>query len=245
VYSERIWTHNIAKAGRALVGLSKEQRELLIALVERVHRYQGIPEGFLRGEAARSGAEHLLEVALGIGLINRTQIQMADGSTRSFLTTPHFFADLEAEFGEDMCDRVKIFLDSTRNGQHFGHPWTGRIADPDALLKKLLNAGVIGPCTAIGTDWVTSERAGIIRVRREDVGSGKCYMELVQRDAVAKVHELITSGTVEPAGGAMEAFHVREGLEFRSIEEARVEAGDVPEPVAEAERAIMLKLREG
>jgi hypothetical protein len=169
---------------------------------------------------------------------------MADGSTRVFLTSPHFFSDLEDEVGEDACDRVKIFLDSTRNGQHYGHPWTGRIADPDALLRKLLNTGMVGPCTAIGTDWVTSEKAGIIRVRREDTSTGKSYMELLQRDTVEKVHQLITTGTVAPAGG-MEAAHIREGLSFHSIEETRAEAGDVPEPIAEAERAIILRLREG
>ena len=40
----------------------------------------------------------------------------------------------------------------------------GIIVDPDRLLGKLVNEGVIGPCSAIGTDWVTSERAGIIAV---------------------------------------------------------------------------------
>lgn len=245
LFSERVWARSIGKAARALAYLAKGEREVLLALVDRVRRYQGVPESLIRYEAKKGGAERLVDLGLGVGLFNRTLIQMADGSTRSFLTSPHFFADLESEYGEDTCDRVKIFLDSTRNGQHFGSPWTGRIVDPDALLRKLLNTGVIGPCTAIGTDWVTSERAGIIRVQRRDVGAGKCYMELVQRDVVAKVHELVTTGTMAPSAGAMDESHVREGQEFRSIEEARAETGEVPEPVAEAERAIILTLREG
>ena len=49
----------------------------------------------------------MLILGLGIGLLNRTEIQMADGAQRFFLTTPHFYADMGTEFGNDMCDRVK------------------------------------------------------------------------------------------------------------------------------------------
>ncbi len=244
VYSEKVWKKVIGKAAQMLSSLKKTDREILLALVERVRKYQGIPESLIRVDAVKANAAHLVELAKGIGLLNRTTILMADGTSRPFLTSPHFFSDLEDEGGEDACDRVKIFLDSTRNGQHYGHPWTGRIADPDALLRKLLNTGIIGPCTAIGTDWVTSEKAGIIRISRENVKPGQSYMHLVQRDTVRRVHELIATGGIAPAGG-MEASHVRDGLSFHSIEEARIEAGEVPEPIAEAERAIILRLREG
>lgn len=169
---------------------------------------------------------------------------MADGTSRVFLTSPHFYGDLESEFGEDMCDRVKIFLDSTRNGQHFGHPWTGRILDPDKLLSKLINTGVIGPCSAIGTDWVTSELAGIVTVKRVDPQAGKCYLELVQKDTVSKVHQIITTGTMDVSQSTMKASHVAEGRHFHSIEHLRAEAGELPGDWGEAERAIIMKLRE-
>jgi len=169
---------------------------------------------------------------------------MADGTPRAFLTSPHFYADLEAEFGEDMCDRVKIFLDSTRNGQHFGRFATGRILDPDQLLKRLINTGMIGPCTAIGTDWVTSELAGIVRVRREDPSRGLCYMELVQEDTVSQVHDIVTKGTIEARHRNMRDSDVTEGSRFHSIEQLRPEAGELPDDLGEAERAILIKLRE-
>jgi hypothetical protein len=178
----------------------------------------------------------MLQLAIGVGLLNRTDIQMADGTSRVFLTSPHFYGDLESEFGEDMCDRVKIFLDSTRNGQHFGHPWTGRILDPDRLLRKLINTGVIGPCSAIGTDWVTSELAGIVTVKRVDPRAGKCYMELVQKDTVSKVHQVITTGTMDVSQSTMKASHVAEGSHFHSIEQLRPEAGELPSPALGSDR---------
>ncbi|MCX5999651.1 MAG: hypothetical protein NTU41_08715 [Chloroflexi bacterium] len=243
VYSERLWSRNIDRAAQALAPLNRSQREIVLHFVDRVRNYQGMPEDLLRREARQNAAETMLDLAIGVGLLNETQIRLADGTSRPFLTTPHFYGDLEVEFGEDMCDRVKIFLDSTRNGQHFGHPWTGRILDPDRLLSRLLNSGEIGPCTAIGTDWVTSERAGIVVIRRSAPSSGQCYMKLVQKDVVLKVHEIVTKGKMQ-TDSVMEASHIREGRSFRSIEELRAEAGELPGDLAEAERAIIMKMRE-
>lgn len=244
VYSERLWSHSIDRAVKALVALSRVQRTVILEFVEQVRNYQGFPEGLMRDTARTNGVEPMLNLAIGVGLINRTEIHMADGTRRGFLTSPHFYADLEAEFGEDMCDRVKIFLDSTRNGQHFGRLATGRILNPDRLLEKLINTGVIGPCTAIGTDWVTSELAGIVRVRRDDPSRGLCYMELVQEDTVSQVHNIITKGTIEAGHRDMRDSDVSEGSRFHSIEQLRPEAGELPDDLGEAERAILIKLRE-
>ena len=244
LYSERLWSRGIDRAAQALAPLDRFQREAVLYFVEEVRKYQGFPESLLRDSAQQNNMEPMLDLAIGVNLLNRTRIQMADGTPRVFITSPHFYVDLEAEFGEDMCDRVKIFLDSTRNGQHFGHPWTGRILDPDVLLRKLINTGVIGPCSAIGTDWVTSELAGIVTVRRADPRSGKCYMELVQKDTVAKVHQVITTGTMDVSRSIMQASNVTEGSRFHSIEQLRGEAGELPGDLGEAERSIIMKLRE-
>ena len=244
LFSQRLWSGCISKAATALGPLNTDQRAIVLDLVERVRNYQGFPESLLRDLARQNNAEPMLDLAIGVGLLNRTDIQMADGTPRVFLTSPHFYGDLESEFGEDMCDRVKIFLDSTRNGQHFGHLWTGRILDPDRLLRKLINTGVIGPCSAIGTDWVTSELAGIVTVKRVDPRAGKCYMELVQKDTVSKVHQVITTGTMDVSQSTMKASDVAEGSHFHSIEQLRGEAGELPGGLGEAERAIIMKLRE-
>jgi hypothetical protein len=243
LFSERIWTKFNAKAAQSLSPLKADDRAVLLELVSKVQQYQGLPETLLREEAKKHGSEHMLTLGIGIGLLNRTQIQMADGARRFFLTTPHFYADMGTEFGEDMCDRVKIFLDSVRNGQHFGRMGTGKILAPGRLLSKLLNTGEIGPCTAIGTDYVTSERAGIVKVRRMNNDPRSSVLELVQRDTVSKVHEIITTGTVANSIH-MTAGDVSEGVRFSSIEQLRGEVAELPAPVAEAERAIMQRLRE-
>jgi hypothetical protein len=71
-------------------------------------------------------------------------------------------------------------------------------------------------------------------------------MRLAQKDTVAKVLDVITTGRIEGVGREeMKSSDMRDGTHFRSVEEQRARSGDVPEAVADAERAIILKLREG
>jgi hypothetical protein len=243
LYSSKVWSHSIGRASKALSPIDITDREIVLYFVQRVRQHQGIPERLIRKDARKSGSEHLLDLAIGVGLLDRTEITMADGSSRPFLTSPHFYADLAEEFGEDMCDRVKIFLDSIRNGQYFGHLSTGRILYPEKLLRSLLNNGVIGPATAIRTDYILSEKAGIVRVKKLG-SSNQGIMELVQTDTVKKVLEIVISGSTDPGSHPMSSSNIREGYDFRSIEQSRATMGTIPTEIDEAENAIILQLRE-
>tara|TARA_R110002072_G_scaffold271038_1_gene430888 strand:+ start:543 stop:1829 length:1287 start_codon:yes stop_codon:yes gene_type:complete len=245
LYSASVWAGCIENASRALSSLDRTDREIVVELVQRVRQYQGMPRSVLAQWAKTQNVQHIMKLAVSVRLIHETQIEMAGGKVRTFLTTPHFYEDIATEHGQDVCDRIKIFLDSVRNGQHFADSATGSIFSPERLLNALLTKGRIGPCTAIGTDYVTSEKAGIVSVQRAYQGSDRCFMNLVQRDTVQKVYDVITTGSIATDLKSMSASHVREGKAFRSIEECIPEVGDVPEDVAEAERAIILKLREG
>lgn len=244
LYAPRVWAGLHPRASQALTALDKTSREVLLHLIDRVRRSQGYPEALFKTEANNNGAAHLVQMAIGIGLVNKTELSMANGTKRAFLTTPHFYSDLADEFGEDMCDRVKIFLDSIRNGQYYGSQFTGRILDPQLLLRALLDRGRVGPATAIGTDYIVAEKAGIIRVQRASAGS-RAYLDLGQEDTVRKVLEIVTSGTVEPATSRMDPNHLSGGRLFSSIEQSRAELGGVSGELAEIEHAIMTNLREG
>ena len=244
VYAPRVWANLHAKAPQALGALDKTDREVLVHLLNRVRHNQGYPETLFRNEANENGILHLVDLAIGIGLVNKTELNMANGTKRAFLTTPHFYSELGDQFGEDMCDRVKIFLDSIRNGQYFGSRYTGKILDPIILLKALVDRGQIGPATAIATDYYVAEKAGIIRVQRSGIG-GRAYMELGQEDTVRKVLEVVSSGIVEPGTPRMNLDDISDGTQFRSIEQGRAELGGVSGELAELEHEIIRKLREG
>ena len=243
LYASRVWAGLHKKAPQALSPLNQTDREVLLHLVNRVRQSQGYPETLLMHEASQNDAVHLVKMAIGIGLVNKTELYMADGTKRAFLITPHFYSDLAGEFGEDMCDRVKIFLDSIRNGQYFGNRATGKILDPEVLLKALLNRGQVGPASAIATDYIVAEKSGIIRVQRQH-GGERAYMELGQEDTVKKVLEIVSSGTVEPGAPKMDADHMSGGTLFRSIEQGRAELAESSGEIGELENEIMKKLRE-
>ena len=243
-YAPRIWTGLHDKAARVLAPLDLTQREILTHLINKVRKSQGYPEALLRSEAVRHGALHLVDLAIGIALMNRTELQLANGNARSFLTTPHFYDDLRSEFGEDMCNRVKIFLDSIRNGQYFGERATGKILDPVRLLRVLLNRGRIGPATAIGQDYIVAEKAGIIRVQRAPF-ENQFYMDLQQHDTVHKVLEIVSTGAIEPSGSSMLPSHISDGTLFKSIEQGRADLGGTSSELTELEHEIINRLREG
>ena len=90
VYAPRVWSGLHPKASQALSPLDTTDREIVLHLVNRVKSSQGYPESLFRSEANQHGAEHLVDLVIGIGLVNRTELYVAKGAKRAFLTTPSF-----------------------------------------------------------------------------------------------------------------------------------------------------------
>jgi hypothetical protein len=238
-----IWGKNIDRVAKCLSSLDRTDREILTFFVEKVRNYQGYPYDLLYADAKKNNATKILELCIHVGLLLKTEIVTAEAQKNTFLTTPHFFAEIASEHGGDVCDRVKVFLDSIRNGQHYGRPGTGRIFNPSLLLHKLLDTGEIGPCSAIGTDYVVAEKEGIVKVKRATSSPGQSVMQLVQKDTVQKTYEIV-SRTFISAGEIMRAQDLKDERSFLSEEQTRVKLADLPGPMQEAERAIILAIRE-
>jgi hypothetical protein len=245
LYSDRVWKTLGNRAARALPTFGADHRAALEVMVQQVRDYQGMPESQLRRWAVANSAEQMLEFAIGVGLIARTGIRGAQGTVRHFLTTPHFYADVAEQFGEDVCDRVKLFLDSVRNGQHFSESARGRVADPVALLHALLNRGSVGPATAIGEDYTMVERAGIVSIERSSVHGNRHYMVLLQSDVVEKTLEVVERQQLDPPSGLMTAQSIDNTGTFLSIQETRAALAELPGEMQDAEREFLNSLREG
>lgn len=245
-YSVNVWKNAISSAAQHLSLLNVTDKEVLLNMINQVKSYQGMPEALLAKFARDHNAKHILDLAIQTGLFDRTVIRTADGTERAFLLTPHFYADVEADHGEDFCDRVKIFLDSIRNGQHFGHRATGKIGDPDRLLEVLLNRGWVGPASSIGTGYILPEKSGIVRVERDNnYQDNRFKLFLVQEDTVSVVHQIIKTGTAEPGRVQMKASDLQaDEASFSAAETVRATIGDLPSQVLEAEAEIMRVLRE-
>jgi hypothetical protein len=244
IYSPLIWGDNIGKAGQALSHLPANQRAILLALIDRVRQYQGLPEKDAITWASQQGQNEIVGISVALGLLDRTEIHTKAGSGQSFLTTPHLYGELAVQHGRDVCDRIRLFLDSIRHGQHFGKWHTGRIKDPTVLLTGLLDKGEIGPCTAIGNDYVLVEKAGVVTVKPSTWKRGQYVMELVQDDTVRAIRDILRQQhsidglSVFRGDGAMGQDR------FISSEQTRAAAGQLPAPMLEAEAEMLRSLRE-
>lgn len=246
IYSSRVWKDIDAKLPAAMSSLSLPDRAFLKEIIGMVKDYQGMPESLLRTFLAKEGGGRLLDMAIGLKLITKTAITARGGQVSyTFLTTPHFYADVADEFGDDICDRVKIFLDSIRQGQHFSESSRGRIRDPQVLLGALINKGQIGPATAIGEDYLLAERAGIIRVERSSSNFGY-MMELRQADVVKKTLQVLERKSMEPGAPSLapQGFAKVNSGNFVSEQENNIRMGDLPGEMREIEREFVNSLRE-
>lgn len=244
LYSETVWERLDARAAVALPRLSRPDRAALEVLIEKIREYQGLPEDVLRTWAQQNNAERMLDFAISVNLFTRTGIA-GEGTIRNFLTTPHFYAEVREEFGDDVCDRVKLFLDSIRQGQHYSHRMRGQIWDPSALLRKLYNTGSVGPATAIGEDYTMVERAGIICVERSVRHRSRYYLRSVQSDVIKKTLEVVERKVLSPDKTLLPADFNDKG-QFLSAPEGRVRAAlaALPGEMQEAERDFLTALRE-
>ena len=243
VYSPLIWGDKISKAGKALSHLPPDRRDVLLKIVELVAGYQGMPYASAVNWTTKEGQPDLIDFAVGVGLLDKTQILGGDGMTQEFLTTPHIYGELAATQGKDVCDRIRLFLDSIRHGEHYGRWYTGKITDPAKLLTKLVDSGEIGPCTAIGRDYQLVEKAGVVNVKPSSWKPGQFVMELVQEDTVRLVRDIVIqkfplSSGPSPIEGACNQS------DFVSAEGTRAKLGKPPQRVREAEQQMLRELRE-
>lgn len=243
LYSERLWKKLDHKMLHALPSFKPDDKAFIESIILRVKDQQGYPEDLLVNEAKRYHSEHLLNFSIHVGLLNRTAVIVKNGTKKYFLTTPHFYSQVEEEFGADACDKVKLFLDSIRHGQYYGDDATGRIRSPEALLQSFIDRGYLSGCSAILTDYTMAEKAGIIKVCK-----GYSYkdtsMHMVQKDVIEKTYEIIKYKEIKSMNSMPINSFDTEGS-FSSVQENRASLAELPGEMAEAEREMINSLREG
>ena len=139
-------------------------------------------------------------LAIGLGLVEVSEVSSRAGTAR-FLTMPVFASPSvgrETEHLEDdIFHHAKMFLSSLRFGELKSSPSRGKIIDPVILVSSLLNQGEIGPCTAIGEDYVILESEGIIRTVRATSKPGNQFrMQIRRREPVEMVLNILESGSM-------------------------------------------------
>jgi hypothetical protein len=113
-----------------------------------------------------------------------------------FVTKPSAFHKFNDPMVDDAFDLAKALVSALSYGMTQSDPGRGKITMLNALLRKLINGGVVGPATAIGEDYKVLELKGVIRVTRATYGY---TMRLLKRDIGEMALSVLTTG--EAASG--------------------------------------------
>ncbi len=178
--------------GRALLSLGEQERIELNMLLEEVNQKPGrLPEDL-------DISEKIMNMAVGLGLVEVSEVASSVGNAK-FLTIPQLappsIGQETSHLEDDVFNHAKMLLSSLRFGELKSSWYRGRIAHPPVLIKSLLDRDRVGPCTAIGEDYVILEGEGVIRtIPARDRPGNQFYMELRRREPAEIVLGLLKSG---------------------------------------------------
>lgn len=192
-YNPHIWTQGDNIANAALRAADARASAEISALIEEVGANPGIPEVHVKSTEAR-----WIKFAVAQGLIQRSTIQTASGAEQGFLFTPHLSRDT---FGSNVADpsgQVRQLVGSMVYAATFAQY---RLNQPDVFLRALINRGLAGNTSNIGTDYPMLEKAGIVRVVH-GYGQDRYRLELLQADVAEQALQLMVGRTSGGTGSA-------------------------------------------
>lgn len=208
--------------GTALAAMSRKRREELNILLDVVESRPGVPPEDVQV------SEETKTLAIHLGLVEVSQVS-SPGGTATFLTLPLLAGPSVGQETEHLQDDVfhhsKMLLSSLRFGELRSSRGRGRIIDPPILVQALLDRDRVGPCTAIGQDYVILEGEGVIRTIPAPHKPGRqFYMELRRREAAEIVLGLLESGASEAINARSLPRSLELPLEYASPEASRARA---------------------
>lgn len=197
LYNPNVWTQGDGIAEAALRAADARATTEVGSLLEEVAANPGMPEAHVKSTDAK-----WVNFAVAQGLVQRSVVQTAEGVEQGFLFTPHLARDPFGSTAGDASGQVRQLVGSMMYAATFAQ---SRLHSPDLFLRRLINYGVAGNASAIGTDYPMLERAGIVQVIRAPQ-AGRFQLELLQPEIAEEALQLITArdaGTGNPAASTL------------------------------------------
>jgi hypothetical protein len=198
VYAEYVWGDSAVKVAALLRKLPDAERRALTQISAEAMNHPGAPLSQFAGVD-----QGLLQEAERAGFIDAARVVTSTGAKQHFA----FSSALERQFAArgltDALHERKLFVAHILFGHYFGFPGTGRIKDPLVLVRAFINRGVVGPASAITTDYPLLETHGIVTVRPSPQHPHRSYLHIVKDDVVRESLELLEAslgGGAEPTG---------------------------------------------
>lgn len=191
LYNPNVWTQGDQIADTALRAADAKATGEVGALLEEIAANPGMPEAHVTSTSAQWVA-----FAVTQGLVQRSVIQTSEGREQGFLFTPHLARDPFGTTSGDASGQVRQLVGSMVYAATFAQ---FRLHSPDVFLRRLIDRGVAGDVSSIGTDYPMLERAGIVRVVPGST-TNKFRLELLQAEVAEEALTLLTAR--DPQTGA-------------------------------------------
>lgn len=181
IWAPYVWGTKALDIAAFMKRLPVNERHALSSLSRKAAERPGVSIDEL------GAAQKIVSAARHAGLFDATRV-LAGSNERAFAFSP----SLESGIGGGLTDATherKLFVAHILNGHRFGRPGTGKIDNPIALVRALINKKAVGPTTAARTEYGLLEGAGIVRA--EPAGGGKAMLHLVKEDVAEESLELL------------------------------------------------------
>lgn len=234
VFNPNIWASDVDYSKAALQAEDSKLRQKLEGLIEEVNSSAGLPQ-----ESVKSAEPKWINFAISQGLIQRCIVVTSHNKQVALLFTPHMGKDAFSQSQmNDPSGHVKLTIGSMVYARDFAR---FRLYSPAAFLNKLIREGEAGDASAISTDYIMLEKAGIVRVKPATNYFG---LELLQSDVVEEAARYLG----DPIG-SMTSFNLK-GIGnqhkyiYPEMERAKVQMAKDTASNSEATRQLISALRE-
>src|SRR5260370_19588902 len=196
VFNPYVFEGDAVDAFKALEARSATERQQAQDIANRVYTCPGVP-------LPKGTDPKMVKVLIKVGVIDYSKITTTNSSKGAYFpTAPNAWGVLAKtsgsgpELSQDLVDDAKLFVNSLRYGEYYSTSDRGKIISASWIVNALLRDGAIGtlrPATAIGEDYPLAWSRGIINVVESRVYPGRYSMELLKRDVVSAVKDVIST----------------------------------------------------
>lgn len=193
--------------------------------------------------------DEIIQLAANLGLIEVVTVNSAGSGLISadFVMPPSVkIKGMNMDtLEDDIFHNAKLLLSSIRFGEQRSIASRGRIMDPVILMSRLIEDNEVGPCTAIGEDYVVLETEGVIETNKAEHKTGEqYYMSLRRREPAVIVKRLLESGFRETHKNTGATQDIAFPTSFNPPEIFKVvSSSQLNKSTTEARQQLILELR--
>ncbi|MFE9069219.1 hypothetical protein [Streptomyces violaceusniger] len=179
VFNPHVWGTGQVQIASFLRDLPPNERDALLGICEVSTKRPGTTLERVGGSSA------IVSSARKVGLIQAATVKSSSGGrnlSQTYVFSPLIQTEDDQATTTEALHLRKLFLAHILFGQEKAQLGLGRIANPIAIVRKLLNTGSVGPATNIGTDYHMLEAHGVVRV--EEAAGGRAFLKLIKEDIV-------------------------------------------------------------